>query len=58
MKKLVQSLVSKLNDSKELVRNEVEIMLIEIQTHMPTKEMVLYILGCFEQQNIGDLGKR
>ena len=58
MRKLVTSLVYKLNDSKEIIRNEVEQMIIELQTHMHTKHLILQIVACFEQQRLTDLGKR
>lgn len=41
LKRLVNSLIGKLNDAKEVVRNEVERVIIDLSEHMIVQDLVL-----------------
>ena len=47
LKRLVGTLLLKLNDPKEIVRNEIERLIIIISDFMSTKELVLQLLAVF-----------
>ena len=41
LKRLVNALIGKLNDPKEVVRNEVERLLVDLSNHMIAQDLVL-----------------
>lgn len=44
LKRLVNALIGKLNDPKEVVRNEVERLLVDLSQHMIAQDLVLQYL--------------
>lgn len=58
LKRLVGTLLLKLNDPKEIIRNEVERLIILISDFMSTKELVLQLLATFRlQDKFNDAGQ-
>jgi len=58
LKRLVGTLMLKLNDPKEIVRNEVERLIIIVGGYMSTKELILQLLASFQSSLYNDLGHR
>lgn len=44
LKRLVNTLVTKLNDNKEVIRNEIERIIINISSYLSTKDLILQLL--------------
>ena len=58
LKKLINNLVYKLNDPKQIVRIEVERLIVDIAGHMKSQEAVMQLLEKFESRRLTEIGKR
>ena len=57
-KRMVNLLIGKLNDAKEVVRSEVERLIIDISFYMSTEELVFRFLQLFDGTKLNDFGKK
>ena len=55
---MVNILIGKINDAKEVVRSEVERLIIDISFYMSTEELVFRFLSLFEGPKLNDFGKK
>ena len=54
----MNNLVFKLNDPKQVVRIEIERLIVDITSHMKSQEAVMQLLEKFESRRLTDIGKR
>ena len=58
MQRLVKNLVEKFNDSKEVVRNEIERLIVKISIFMKIRELILLLLSKLEDTSFEDIAKK
>jgi len=57
-RKLITALMRKMADPKEIVRNEITYLMIEVSNFMDSKECILLVIEVFQSPRLSEVGKR